>query len=88
MHEADELEHLACLGLGLALGFLLVSLALYLVEEWIIAADVADRRRIREVLGEMMLEGAELEGDELEDERRERAQAAAIVSRLTTAAAE
>lgn len=50
----EELERLALFALGLALGLVLFSMAAYLVEEWVIASDQADRRRIREILREML----------------------------------
>ena len=61
----DELEQLALFAVGLAMAFIMVSLMLHLIEEWVIASDLADRRRIREILREM-LEGGELEEEELE----------------------
>ena len=63
----EELERLAIFALGLAIGFIVLSLAAYLIEEWVIASDQADRRRIREEL-KKMLDAAELGRDDLERE--------------------
>lgn len=83
MHDGklsdQDLERLAIFALGLALGFIVLSLAACLLEEWVIASDQADRRRIREELAKM-LDAAELAHDDQESERDERAFAAAIVS--------
>ena len=52
--STEEFEQLALFALGLAIGVILISLALDLLEEWIVSADLADRRSIREVLQEML----------------------------------
>jgi hypothetical protein len=58
MHDGklsdQELERLAIFALGLAIGFVILSLAAFLLEEWVIASDQADRRRIREELAKML----------------------------------
>jgi hypothetical protein len=68
----EEFERLALFALGFAVGLALFSVAIMAIEEWVIAADQADRRRIREVVYEML----EADEDEDEDEpAREQAQA-------------
>jgi len=79
MHDGklsdEELERLAIFALGLALGFIVLSLAAFLLDEWVIASDQADRRRIREELRKM-LDAAELAHDdqdaaELDDQAKQ-----------------
>jgi hypothetical protein len=50
----DELIRLAAFALGCIAGLILLGLAISLLEEWVIASDTADRRRIREILREML----------------------------------
>lgn len=61
--SADDVQEWAVFGLAFLLGFVMFGLALYLVEEWVVASDLADRRRIREVLAEMLGQDAQLHRD-------------------------
>lgn len=79
--NAAELERAAVFALGFALGFVLFVMALELVEQWVIAGDLADRRRIREVLQEWIVAQAQ---DDAQESPPEPAQALS----LTRAAAE
>ena len=61
--SAEELERFALFILGVAIGLALVCAVFSVVEEWVIASDLADRRRIREILREML--GREAQAEEL-----------------------
>jgi hypothetical protein len=71
--KQEELERLAAFVLGVLAGLVLIGITASLVEDWVIASDLADRRRIREIVRQ------ELAG---------RAQAAAAAEELARAAAE
>jgi hypothetical protein len=47
-----ELEHLAAFAVGFFVGMAIIGLAFDLVEEWVIQSDLADRRRVREIVRE------------------------------------
>lgn len=51
---------------GLLLGLALVVVATRILEEWVIASDLADRQRIREILGEMLRRPETAENNALE----------------------
>ena len=50
----NELQSLAVFALGALAGLLAIAAIYAVLEEWVIAADTADRRRIREVVREML----------------------------------
>ena len=50
--SAETFKRIGVFG-GVAIVLVSMSLALSLVEEWVIAKDLADRKRIREVLEEI-----------------------------------
>lgn len=53
--SAEMVKRLGVFG-GVALILVTLSLSLSLVEQWVIASDQADRKRIREVLAELAAE--------------------------------
>jgi hypothetical protein len=61
--STEEIERFALFILGVAIGLVLVCAIFSVVEEWVIASDLADRRRIREILREML--GREDQAQEL-----------------------
>jgi hypothetical protein len=77
--EAREL--LALFALGLVLGLVLIAITRGVVSEWVIAADIADRRRIREELERWLLEHSP--GDD--DDQAEPAHEGLTVGSLTGA---
>lgn len=52
--DEEQLAKLAIFAAGVALGLVIIGLMLSLIEAWIVEADLADRRRIREILREML----------------------------------
>ena len=76
----DELERIAIFALGLAIGFIVFTLTVSLVEEWVIASDRADRRRIHDVIREMFGSIGQDGGQEMREEEQEKRWAATIVS--------
>ena len=53
--SADSVKRIGVFG-GVAVVLVSLSLVLSLVEEWVISSDIADRKRIREVLAELKAE--------------------------------
>lgn len=53
--SAETVKRVGIFG-GVAVVLVSLSLVLSLVEEWVISADLADRKRIREVLAEIKVE--------------------------------
>jgi hypothetical protein len=53
--DAESIERLIVFALGLAAGLALAQLGLYVLEQWIIESDLADRRRVVEVLADLGL---------------------------------
>jgi hypothetical protein len=59
--SADAVKRIGVFG-GVAVVLVSLSLVLSLVEEWVISSDIADRKRIREVLAEISAEESDQAG--------------------------
>jgi hypothetical protein len=50
--NTEEIERLAAFAFGFVVGLIVIGLVSSLVEEWVIAGDLADRQRVREIVRE------------------------------------
>lgn len=56
MTRDDVTEGMQEAMLGFLVGYLICVTALYLMEEWLVASELAERRRVRTIIWEMLQE--------------------------------